>query len=188
MQIAVGADHAGFPLKGSLVEFLKSEGHAVLDLGTHNTDPVDYPDFAEAVGEAVLQGNAERGLLVCGSGLGACVAANKLPGIRAALCHDSYSARQGVAHDDVNVLCLGARVIGPALAVEVLRVWLATRFSEEERHKRRLAKIVELEKKAVIEIARQRYEGEQKRSRILCSSVSLPFPSSLCAKSSLRRI
>ena len=139
MKIAIGADHAGFLLKGSLVEFLKSEGHVVLDLGTHSSEPVDYPDFAKTVGEAVLQGKAERGILVCGSGVGACVAANKLPGIRAGLCHDSYSARQGVAHDDVNVLCLGARVIGPELA-------LATRFSQGERHKRRLAKIAELEK------------------------------------------
>jgi ribose 5-phosphate isomerase B len=145
MKIALGADHAGFPLKGTLLEFLKSEGHEVLDLGTHSTDPVDYPDFAKAVGEAVLSGKAERGLIVCGSGIGACVAANKLPGIRAALCHDSYSARQGVTHDDVNVLCLGARVIGPALALEVLRVWLEARFSEGERHKRRLAKIHQLE-------------------------------------------
>ena len=148
MQIAVGADHAGFSLKGQLVEFLKSAGHTVLDLGTHSFDPVDYPDFAKAVGEAVLEGRAERGLLVCGSGVGACVAANKLPGIRGAMCHDTYSARQGVEHDDVNVLCLGARVIGPELALEILRVWLAARFSEEERHKRRLAKIAELEKLA----------------------------------------
>ena len=148
MKIAIGADHAGFQMKGSLVEFLKTEGHMVLDLGTYSSDPVDYPDFAKAVGEAVLQAKAERGILVCGSGVGACVAANKLPGIRAALCHDSYSARQGVAHDDVNVLCLGARVIGPELALEVLRVWLAARFSEGERHKRRLAKIEALEKQA----------------------------------------
>jgi ribose 5-phosphate isomerase B len=148
MRIAIGADHAGFPLKEQLVGFLKSAGHAVLDLGTHSCDPVDYPDFAKAVAETLLEGKAERGLLVCGSGVGACVAANKLPGIRAALCHETYSARQGVEHDDVNVLCLGARVIGWELALEVLRVWLAARFSEEERHKRRLAKIVALEKSA----------------------------------------
>ena len=146
MKIALGVDHAGFPLKGTLIEFLTSEGHEVLDLGTHSTDSVDYPDFAKAVGEAVLSGRVERGLIVCGSGIGACVAANKLPGIRAALCHDSYSARQGVTHDDVNVLCLGARVIGPSLALEVLRVWLAARFSDGDRHKRRLAKIEQLEK------------------------------------------
>jgi ribose 5-phosphate isomerase B len=149
MRIAVGADHAGFPLKGTLLEFLNSQGHEILDLGTHNTEPVDYPDYAKAVGEAVLNGKAERGLIVCGSGIGACVAANKLPGIRAALCHDSYSARQGVSHDDVNVLCFGARVIGPALALEVLQVWLTARFSEGERHKRRLAKIESLEKQKV---------------------------------------
>jgi ribose 5-phosphate isomerase B len=146
VKIALGVDHAGFPLKGTLLEFLTSEGHEVLDLGTHSTDSVDYPDFAKAVGEAVLSGRVERGLIVCGSGIGACVAANKLPGIRAALCHDSYSARQGVTHDDVNILCLGARVIGPSLALEVLRVWLAARFSEGERHQRRLAKIEQLEK------------------------------------------
>jgi ribose 5-phosphate isomerase B len=149
MRIAVGADHAGFPLKGTLLEFLNSQGHEILDLGTHNTEPVDYPDYAKAVGQAILNGKAERGLIVCGSGIGACVAANKLPGIRAALCHDSYSARQGVSHDDVNVLCLGARVIGPALALEVLQVWLTARFSEGERHKRRLAKIESLEKQKV---------------------------------------
>jgi ribose 5-phosphate isomerase B len=149
MRIAVGADHAGFPLKGTLLEFLTSQGHEILDLGTHNTEPVDYPDYAKAVGEAVLNGKADRGLIVCGSGIGACVAANKLPGIRAALCHDSYSARQGVSHDDVNVLCFGARVIGPALALEVLQVWLTARFSEGERHKRRLAKIESLEKQKV---------------------------------------
>jgi len=150
MRIAVGADHAGFPLKEQLVGFLQSAGHAVLDLGTHSCDPVDYPDFAKAVAETLVEGKAERGLLVCGSGVGACVAANKLPGIRAALCHETYSARQGVEHDDVNVLCLGARVIGSELALEVLRVWLAARFSEEERHKRRLAKIAALEKSAGI--------------------------------------
>jgi ribose 5-phosphate isomerase B len=154
MKIALGADHAGFPLKGTLQEFLTTEGHEVLDLGTNSADPVDYPDFAKAVGEAVLARRVERGLIVCGSGIGACVAANKLPGIRAALCHDSYSARQGVTHDDVNVLCLGARVIGPALALEVLRVWLAARFSGGERHKRRLAKIEQLEKRSLTEAQR----------------------------------
>src|SRR5207249_4159456 len=148
MRVAIGADHAGFALKQLIGGDLRDLGHEVIDLGTDSMDPVDYPDYAEAVGKVILDGKADRGVLVCGSGVGACVAANKLPGIRAALCHDSYSARQGVAHDDVNVLCLGARVIGPELALEVLRVWLAARFSEGERHKRRLAKIEALEKQA----------------------------------------
>ena len=146
MRVAVGADHAGFQLKGQLIEFLRAAGHEALDLGTHNTDPVDYPDSAKAVGEAVIQGKAERGVLVCGSGVGASVAANKLPGIRAGLCHDSYSARQGVEHDDVNVLCLGARIVGSELALDILRIWLEARFSNAERHQRRISKIKEMER------------------------------------------
>jgi ribose 5-phosphate isomerase B len=146
MRVAVGADHAGFQLKGQLIDFLRTTGHEVLDLGTHNADPVDYPDSAKAVGEAVIQGKAERGVLVCGSGVGASVAANKIPGIRAGLCHDCYSARQGVEHDDVNVLCLGARVVGSELALDILRIWLAARFSNAERHQRRITKIKEMER------------------------------------------
>lgn len=146
MKIVLGADHAGYPLKTILLPFLKSEGHEVLDLGTHNDDPVDYPDYARMVGEAVQQGRAERGVIVCGSGVGACVAANKLPGIRAALCHETYTAHQGVEHDDINVLCLGGRVVGPALAQDILRVWLAARFTKEERHQRRLDKVKALER------------------------------------------
>jgi ribose 5-phosphate isomerase B len=146
MRIALGADHAGFPLKTEVVRFLEKEGHQVVDLGTHNTEPVDYPDYAKAVGQAVQQGQVERGILVCGSGVGACVAANKLRGIRAALCHDTYTAHQGVEHDDVNVLCLGGRVVGPSLAFDILKAWLGARFSQGERHRRRVAKIVELEK------------------------------------------
>jgi len=146
MRVAVGSDHAGFSLKGPIIAFLLSAGHEVLDLGTNNSDPVDYPDFAKMVAEAVLQGKAERGVLLCGSGVGASVAANKLPGIRAGLCHDSYSARQGVEHDDVNILCLGARVIGPELALDILRIWLMARFSGIERHQRRVEKIKELER------------------------------------------
>lgn len=146
MRVAVGADHAGFQLKLQLVDYLRSAGHEVLDLGTHNTDPVDYPDFAKSVGYALIEGKAERGLLVCGSGVGASVAANKLPGIRAGLCHDSYSARQGVEHDDVNVLCLGARIIGSELALDILRIWLSARFSSAERHRRRVFKIQEMER------------------------------------------
>jgi RpiB/LacA/LacB family sugar-phosphate isomerase len=146
MRLVLGADHAGYPLKKEVVEFLEKEGHDVLDLGTHSTDPVDYPDYAKLVSEAVQQQNAERGILVCGSGVGACIAANKLRGIRAALCHDTYTAHQGVEHDDVNVLCLGARVVGPALAFDILKIWLASRFTSAERHKRRVGKILELEK------------------------------------------
>jgi ribose 5-phosphate isomerase B len=146
MRIALGADHAGFPLKTEVVRFLEKEGHQVVDLGTHSTEPVDYPDYAKAVGTAVQRGQVERGILVCGSGVGACVAANKLQGIRAALCHDTYTAHQGVEHDDVNVLCLGGRVVGPALAFDILKAWLGARFSQGERHRRRVAKIVELEK------------------------------------------
>lgn len=145
--VAVGADHGGFPLKETIVRYLKSAGETVLDLGTHSPDPVDYPDYAEAVGKAIQQGKAEIGILICGSGVGAAVAANKLPGIRAGLCHDTFSAHQGREDDDVNVLCLGARVIGPALAVEIVRTWLAARFSGAERHRRRLAKIQALEQK-----------------------------------------
>jgi ribose 5-phosphate isomerase B len=146
MRIAIGADHAGLELKALIVEHLTQAGHGVVDVGTHSTEPVDYPDYARSVGEAVLRGEAERGILVCGSGVGACVAANKLTGIRAGLCHDTYSARQGVEHDDMNVLCLGARVIGPELALELVRTFLGARFSGEERHRRRLAKIEALER------------------------------------------
>lgn len=145
MRIALGADHAGFLLKGKLVAYVESLGHEVVDLGTHNTDAVDYPDFAEAVGRAVLRGEAERGLLVCGSGVGASVAANKLPGIRAGLCHDTYSAHQGVEHDDMNVLVLGARVIGQELAHELVRAFLGAGFTGAERHRRRLEKVKALE-------------------------------------------
>jgi RpiB/LacA/LacB family sugar-phosphate isomerase len=147
MRIALGTDHAGFPLKESLLRFLKSSGHDVLDLGTWSLDPVDYPDFAQSVGEAVVEGRAERGILLCGSGVGASVAANKIPGVRAGLCHDTFSAHQGVEDDDVNVLCLGARVIGSELAMEIAGVWLSARFSGAERHRRRVAKIAELEKR-----------------------------------------
>ena len=145
MRIAIGADHAGVSLKKELAALLKEAGYEVLDLGTHDSQPVDYPDYARAVGEAVRGGQAERGILVCGSGVGASVAANKLRGIRAGLCHDTYSARQGVEHDDMNVLCLGARVIGPELAMELARTFLSARFSGGERHVRRLAKVGEIE-------------------------------------------
>ena len=145
MRIAVGSDHAGYILKQEVGEALRQAGHEVLDVGTNSTAPVDYPDSAEAVGKAVMDGRAERGVLICGSGVGASVAASKLPGIRAAVCHDTYSAHQGVEHDDMNVLVLGGRIIGPALAMELVRVFVAARFTGEERHVRRLAKVKALE-------------------------------------------
>ena len=145
MKLVVGSDHAGFALKQELAEGLRRAGHEVLDVGTHSLEPVDYPDYAEAVALAVREGRAQRGVLVCGSGVGASVAANKLPGIRAAVCHDAYSAHQGVEHDDMNVLVLGGRIIGPALAHELASSFVAARYSGEERHARRLAKIQALE-------------------------------------------
>jgi RpiB/LacA/LacB family sugar-phosphate isomerase len=145
MRIVVGADHAGFALKQEIAETLRKAGHDVIDVGTDSTAPVDYPDSAEAVGRAVMDGRAERGVLVCGSGVGASVAANKLPGIRAAVCHDVYSAHQGVEHDDMNVLVLGGRIVGPALAADLVCAFVAARFTGEERHARRLAKVKALE-------------------------------------------
>jgi ribose 5-phosphate isomerase B len=145
MKIVVGADHAGFALKGELAEALRREGHEITDVGAYSTEPSDYPDWAAAVGRAVLDGTAIRGVLICGSGVGASIAANKLRGVRAAVCHDSYSAHQGVEHDDMNLLVLGSRVIGPALALDLVRAFLSARFSGEERHRRRLAKVKALE-------------------------------------------
>jgi RpiB/LacA/LacB family sugar-phosphate isomerase len=146
MRIALGADHAGYELKEVIGHFLGSLGHEVLDLGTANcTTPVDYPDYAEAVGISLLEENADRGIVICGSGVGASVAINKLPGIRAGLCHDTYSAHQGVEHDNMNVLVLGARVIGVELAREIVRAFLGAEFTHEERHERRLAKVKALE-------------------------------------------
>jgi len=145
MNLAVASDHAGFPLKGRAIEELRKENHQVTDLGTNSTDAVDYPDYARAVAEAVLSNRAARAVLICGSGAGACVAANKFKGIRAATCHDTFSAHQCVEDDDVNVLCLGARVIGPELAVEVIRVFAKAVFSGAERHRRRVGKILAFE-------------------------------------------
>ena len=147
MRIAIGADHGGFPLKGPIVDYLTEAGHEVIDLGTHSTARVDYPDYAKAVGEAVLRGEAERGIILCGSGVGACVAANKLPGIRAGLCHDTYSAHQGVEHDDINILVVGARIVGVELAKEITRTYLGAEFSKEERHRRRLDKVMDIERR-----------------------------------------
>ncbi|OFW27794.1 MAG: ribose 5-phosphate isomerase B [Acidobacteria bacterium RIFCSPLOWO2_02_FULL_59_13] len=151
MRIVIGADHAGFDLKKPIVEQIQSAGHTAIDVGTHNHDPVDYPDLSRAVCQAILQGKADLGIIICGSGVGAAVAANKFPGIRAAVSHDTYSARQGREHDDVNVLCLGARVIGPALAEEIIKTWLQATFSGLPRHKRRLDKIAEIEKEFSLE-------------------------------------
>ena len=145
MRVALGSDHAGFELKNHLASTLSNAGYTVFDLGTHTTDSVDYPDFAAAVGKAVVDGRADRGIIVCGSGAGACVAANKIKGIRAALAHDTYTAHQAVEHDDVNVLCLGSRVIGSAVAEELAAAFLAATFSNEERHVRRLNKVKALE-------------------------------------------
>lgn len=149
MVIAIAADHAGFRLKVLISDFLKTLGHDIVDLGTQSEEPVDYPDYARAVAQEILSRRVERGILICGSGVGACAAANKFPGIRAAICHDTFSARQGVEDDDLNVLCLGARVIGPELAKEIVRVWLSAVFSGAERHRRRLAKIGQIEKEVI---------------------------------------
>ncbi len=145
MHLAVASDHAGVELKQHVAEALRAQGHEVDDLGTNSTAPADYPDYAAKAAHAVLSGAAERAILLCGSGAGACVAANKFKGIRAATCHDSFSARQCVEDDDCNVMCLGSRVVGPELAVELVRIYVAARFSGAERHRRRLAKVAQFE-------------------------------------------
>ncbi len=145
MRVAIGADHAGFDMKAKLTDVLRRDGHDIVDVGTDGPAPVDYPDYAVEVAKAVLEGRAERGILLCGSGVGASVAANKLRGIRAGLCHDTYSAHQGVEHDDMNVLVLGARVIGIASALEFSRAFLTAVFTGEERHVRRLRKVAALD-------------------------------------------
>jgi ribose 5-phosphate isomerase B len=147
MKVVIGSDHAGFQLKNAMGDLLRSMGNDVLDIGAFNENPSDYPDFAEAVGRAVLDGKAERGVLICGSGVGASVAANKLPGIRAGICHDTYSAHQGVEHDNMNVLVLGSRIVGVALAQDLVRAFMGARFTNEERHVRRLSKVKALETK-----------------------------------------
>ncbi len=145
MRIAVACDHAGFPMKAKVIEFVEAAGHEALDLGTNGPESVDYPDFARAGGEAVRDGRAERGIVICGSGIGASIAANKLRGIRAGVCHDTYSAKQAVEHDDMNVLCLGARVVGEAVVEELVQAFLGARFTNEERHARRLGKVLAIE-------------------------------------------
>jgi ribose 5-phosphate isomerase B len=147
MKIVIGSDHAGFELKQQLIPVIKDSGHEVLDVGTDSTAAVDYPDFAAKVGRAVLDGQADRGVLICGSGVGASVAANKMHGIRAGICHDTYSAHQGVEHDDMNVLVLGSRVVGVALASDIVRAYLPAKFTHEERHERRLKKVLQMEQK-----------------------------------------
>jgi ribose 5-phosphate isomerase B len=147
MKVVIGSDHAGFQLKNAMGDLLRSMGNDVLDIGAFNENPSDYPDFAEAVGRAVLDGKAERGVLICGSGVGASVAANKLPGIRAGICHDTYSAHQGVEHDNMNVLVLGSRIVGVALAQDLVRAFMGAKFTNEERHVRRLGKVKALETK-----------------------------------------
>jgi RpiB/LacA/LacB family sugar-phosphate isomerase len=146
MKIVVGADHGGFLLKTDIVKVLQADGHEIVDVGAHTLEPSDdYPDFAQAVGQAVQHGDAERGIIICGSGVGACVAANKLRGIRAGICHDTYSAHQGVEHDNMNVLCLGARIVGTELTRELVRAFVGAQFSGAERHVRRLAKVKAME-------------------------------------------
>ena len=145
MRIAIAADHAGFPCKAPLIRALEQDGHQILDLGTSSTEPVDYPDYARAVGAAIREGRAELGILVCGSGAGVSIAANKLRGVRAALCHDLFTARQSREDDDANVLCLGARVVGVDLAIALARAFVGARFSHAERHERRLRKVLALE-------------------------------------------
>lgn len=150
MKIAVACDHAGFILKDDVIAAVQQAGHEVIDLGTYDQEPVDYPDYAEKVGNAIQQHKADRGILVCGSGVGACIAANKMKGVYASVCHDVYSARQGVEHDNMNVLCLGGRIIGVETARDLVKAFLSGNFSTEERHRRRVGKIVKIEQSGKI--------------------------------------
>jgi len=146
MKIAVGADHGGYPLNETIISDLEKEGHTIIDFGTHDgAKPDDYPDYARKVGDAVQKGEVDRGIIICGSGVGAAIAANKVHGVRACLCHDTYSAHQAVEHDNMNVLCLGARIVGVELARELVKAFLTATFSGEERHLRRLAKVDDIE-------------------------------------------
>ncbi|MCH8815484.1 MAG: ribose 5-phosphate isomerase B [Chloroflexi bacterium] len=145
MRIVLGADHRGYVLKDAIAEHLKTSGHDVIDVGTNGSAPVDYPDVALDVARPIRSGEAERGIVLCGSGVGAAIASNKIPGIRAGLCHDTYSAHQGVEHDDMNVICMGSRVIGDDLAREIVDAFVGASFMDEERYRRRLAKIRALE-------------------------------------------
>ena len=152
MHIIVGADHAGFALKGPVVRALREWGHNVQDIGTHTGEPIDFPDVARLVCDPVRGGEADRGVMVCGTGIGACMAANKIPGIRAALCHDMYSAHQCVEHDDANVFCLGAQIVGDQLALDLLKTYLAAEFSTEEHFRRRVVKLAAMERRAAEEL------------------------------------
>jgi ribose 5-phosphate isomerase B len=153
LSLVVGCDHAGFPLKGALIEFLHHQGHSVEDCGSYDPAPVDFPDIAKALCDRVRAGRAVRGILVCGTGVGACIAANKIPGIRASVCHDIYSAHQCVEHDDVNVVCIGAQVIGLKVAEDCLLSFLSAEFSTEEQFRKRVAKLAQLERQAALEFA-----------------------------------
>jgi len=145
MKVAIACDHAGFPLKDEIIQVIQQTGNEVVDLGTYDLEPVDYPDYAEKAGRAILQGQAERAIILCGSGVGATIAANKIKGVYACVCHDTYSAHQGVEHDKMNAICLGARIIGGELAKEIVKAFLGATFADEERHRRRTGKIVALE-------------------------------------------
>ncbi|MGQ9604049.1 MAG: ribose 5-phosphate isomerase B [bacterium] len=147
MRIAIGCDHAGFELKQVLVRYLKELGHEIIDVGTHSCEPVDYPDYTEDACKRIVEGEAQRAVVICGSGIGASITANKIPGIRAGICHDTYSAHQGVEHDDMNVLVIGGRIIGVELAKEIVRTFLDATFSNQERHTRRLNKVKAIERK-----------------------------------------
>ncbi|MBM3935143.1 MAG: RpiB/LacA/LacB family sugar-phosphate isomerase [SAR202 cluster bacterium] len=146
LRIVIGADHGGYPLKGPLKELVAGLGHQVVDVGAHTNDPLDdYPDFAKAVAEAIAHGEGDRGIVLCGSGVGAAVVANKVAGVRASVCHDTYSAKQGVEHDDMNVLCLGARIIGDVTAKELVTAFLSGKFLDQEKYRRRLNKVLAIE-------------------------------------------
>ncbi len=147
LRVALGGDHAGFPLKQAIAKHYQARLTTLIDCGTHSTESCDYPDFAIAVSREIILGNADRGVIVCGSGVGVSVAANKIPGIRAAICHDTYSAHQGVEHDDMNVLCIGGRIIGSSLALEIIDAFLSAKYSPGERHQRRLDQVLEIETK-----------------------------------------
>jgi ribose 5-phosphate isomerase B len=149
MRVAIAADHAGFPVKAAVIDEVRRLGGTAIDLGTDSTAPVDYPDFAEAVGRAIQRGDADRGIVICGSGVGAAVAACKMVGIRASVCHDTYSAHQGVEHDDMNVLSIGARIVGPELVAEIVRAFIGATFSHDERHERRLKKVLDIESRGI---------------------------------------
>ena len=150
MRVVLGSDHAGFDLKQQILEYVQSLGHEVLDVGTYDNSSVDYPDFAEAVGKAIINKKTDRGILLCGSGIGSVIAANKIPGIRAGVCHDCYAAHQGVEHDDMNVLVLGARIIGIALAQDLVKIFLEAKFSGDPRFQRRLDKVTNIENKYLL--------------------------------------